>query len=902
MSQSATAPVASTDREDFVQHMTDSLLPPLELPSGASLQCIGHGLSPDALAARVSELGGEAVGAQIGSLHSYCDVWSAVGVPTDDGLAVIADGASGLDSDAAATPLRALAQTHVRRLLAIAGRGDESALRRILAAYVAICWLARADGLPAPLSWFRQTLTESQPEPCSAAAAMAIAVVDGEAALPLLQRHPAAAGAGVHLPVQEVRRSFARHAASVTALLDGVGMPIDKAHANDAQAMFLASPFGPNGKADAVGKARLARSSAELVARMEANGTASLWGDQAWNAASAIATAAPPLSTPGLPAPSVCPQRLVLLHRAHPCAHCVDGSCAIFEIAAMLSEGPVALYGDGRKRVYRQGHPEEYPLGPEDSAFQTAEVEKLRAQQAVGVLEPVATSSTAPTPVVSPTFPVHKYRFVASELAAEALLDGGADAALARLRQRAAATIERACALAATVPALIGGARLTAASLHAALQREAIASKPRLVFDPSVVNDHGTGWPHRMCDCPQMLSMVHRDGWVASVDVKSGFHCIGMHPSDRHLMAMRINGNVWQPTRLMFGVRQAPAHFSTFSAALVGIALRRIHAVLGSDCDVRLGAYIDDIFIFAPTRDLCERALSILRECTALLGVVLQDEKTRTPSQLAPILGLLVDTTTMMLRLPADKRYNTLFLIAVALAATQAGVPVSHTLIRKVTGKLNHFMSVNPRGMARLAPLWAACNVDTHDVLLSSVPAAVESLRWFEAQLADPRCSEAVLVPSLGGPDAPPWVSAGSDASGTVGFALYVGPIMIQGAWRPGLEKSIGALELYVHTLLGAAVDDILVGCVYRSLTDNLPNVYAVLSGHTGDADALPWAVALASLSETTGQPSISGWLPRGRNGFMDAASKTADSAVAGRIGADHARDGPAALHRRTRR
>jgi hypothetical protein len=123
---------------------------------------------------------------------------------------------------------------------------------------------------------------------------------------------------------------------------------------------------------------------------------------------------------------------------------------------------------------------------------------------------------------------------------------------------------------------------------------------------------------------------------------------------------------------------------------------------------VRLVAYVDDIFVIAPTRELCDRALAVLQRYCADIGIVLKAAKMRRPTQVAPVLGWLVDSRSMTVSIPAYKRYNTLIILSVVREAARQGRRVSHMLLDKLLGKLSHTMSIVPQASARLMPLWRA--------------------------------------------------------------------------------------------------------------------------------------------------------------------------------------------------
>ena len=45
---------------------------------------------------------------------------------------------------------------------------------------------------------------------------------------------------------------------------------------------------------------------------------------------------------------------------------------------------------------------------------------------------------------------------------------------------------------------------------------------------------------------------------LAKIDIKSAFHLLSVHPSDRHLLAMEWNKGIYIDTYLLFGLKSAP--------------------------------------------------------------------------------------------------------------------------------------------------------------------------------------------------------------------------------------------------------------------------------------------------------------------------------------------------------
>jgi hypothetical protein len=830
-------------------------------------------------------------GSEPPAAHATCNVWSAAALPTEDALATLDVWMEGVVAPPPDCPpsLRwryARAAERLPHLRRVAGSPSERPFRRVLAVYLALRWLAYADALPPPAPWFVQTLSE--PVPRGEAAYRALTFLSGAASLPVAARLPRLDHDGAYLPLDGVQRMFRRHLAGVMGAREAAAAegapappataaaappepPPPKPHAMDAASLRAAAPFEAGGRADATSRGAFAAEVAKLEARLPAlgDGGAAL-GPAAAAAAKRVRAAAPPPILPGAVTP-VDPLLLVLEHRAFPCDRCADGTCGIVRTAAAVGNAVVPFYGDMREQAVRVAaqRPQSYPrTAAEDTLFRR-DFAELAADGRMG--------PCAQPAVVSPTFYAYRWRYVESEAEARAILGRDPTALREHLDARARATVDAAVAGAAAGGS--GGGTSRSAAFMAALAREAVADDPRLVYDYKVINWAGCPWPMAMCTVTEMLGMVYPGGYVASTDVRSGFHHVALHPASRRFCAVRgPMGDVWEPSRLMFGFRDAPAHFSVLTAEMVETVLRRVRAALGVDCRVRMAVYIDDIFIFAATESDCARALGILRDYCAAIGVQLKEGKTREPSQLAPLLGISVDTRTMSVSLPADKRYNVLFLLSLAIDAGRRGAALPIALIRKLTGKLSSIVALLPAGVARLAPLWDACSAAG-----SATPtaAALAALVWFRDRLSDPAAAQSRLIPSPASPDAPPWVVCNSDASGAAGFAGCMGPIVWQGYWAPGCALSIGAREFYAGALLWAEAGDLLAGMVLQQRLDNAPDVFALLKGYTDDADARPYLAAILRGAARADALVLPAWLPREANEFCDEQSKAVPAEAA---------------------
>ena len=710
--------------------------------------------------------------------------------------------------------------------LLLRARCDPSALRRVLAVYLVEQLPGAAEARPRERRLFSQCEAGVETSARARAAHAALEEKDSPGMRPA-SLIPHMASQWYLKRLKEVAR--------------GEGPP-RRAHAMDPYAMWHASPLRPGGGADERGRVQLEREAQRLVE--EAQARPSNW-------------------VPPEPAPD--DERvfdgveMIIRHReAGGCLHCDAGDCAVAHVAALATAQPVIFYPGQRPSVKREPpEPRVYPLSEKEVRMQGEEVQKLWA---------CGRASLAEAPLwSSPTFFAYKSSFAPSLEWAEAEL--ATPGVAARVEARVEAS------LAGCDEGTRAGRPPGAGAIAAALGAQATTDKGRLVFDYSSLNEKGVAWPFALCGLGEIARMVHTGDWIASVDISAGYHRARTHERDRPYLTfarLGVEMRVLEPNVVMFGLRQAPAAFSTITAEVVATAARRIRRALGESCGIRLAVYIDDIFVIGSTKDLTERALAVLREHCGAVGAVLKEAKMRPPSQDAPVRGMRIDTVRGEVYLPADKRYSMLFLASFLIAVAARGWALPVAPLQKLTGKLSHFVTVYERGRPHLAPLYDAC--ERAPVGTSAV---VDALTYFRGVLSGGSRAGAFTAPLPNAPGAPPGVLSYSDAAGDVGCSINMGPIVIWARWR--VEKrdqrvSIGAKEMYPLVLLQECAGDLLALFDWCPRTDNLPNVFSMLKGHTDDAQLRPWLAAL--LVGRAGRRTVPGWEPRDYNAFMDGGSK----------------------------
>ena len=135
---------------------------------------------------------------------------------------------------------------------------------------------------------------------------------------------------------------------------------------------------------------------------------------------------------------------------------------------------------------------------------------------------------------------------------------------------------------------------------------------------------------------------------IAKLDIKDAFRLLPIHPSDRHLLAMHWNSAIYIDTCLPFGLRSAPKLFNILADLLTWMLERQgVSPVIH---------YLDDFLLMGPAlSNKCQKNLITVQQLCTQLGIPLAPEKLEGPTHRLTFLGIEIDTSSSLARLPQDK-------------------------------------------------------------------------------------------------------------------------------------------------------------------------------------------------------------------------------------------------------
>jgi hypothetical protein len=193
----------------------------------------------------------------------------------------------------------------------------------------------------------------------------------------------------------------------------------------------------------------------------------------------------------------------------------------------------------------------------------------------------------------------------------------------------------------------------------------------------------GNTWVQRthfkMESLDTVRQLVRPKDWAVKVDIKSAFTHVAIARQHRDFFRIRWRGQHLRFRAMPFGYSDAPRVFTH----LIRAALRPLRAQ-----GIRLIAYLDDILLLAPSKQLAVSQGQRLVRQLHQLGFDLKAEKcVLEPTQRIEFLGFNLDSVSLSVHLPTGKVKKLRQEVASTLRKAEAG-PVSAKHLASTLGKL----------------------------------------------------------------------------------------------------------------------------------------------------------------------------------------------------------------------
>ena len=285
-------------------------------------------------------------------------------------------------------------------------------------------------------------------------------------------------------------------------------------------------------------------------------------------------------------------------------------------------------------------------------------------------------------------------------------------------------------------------------------------------------------------DAARAIERMGRGAKMAKVDIKSAYRMIPIHPEDRSLLGMLWEDALYfDDAALPFGLRSAP---KVFTAVADGLEWRlRLEGLQ------QVFHYLDDFLIIAqPGSQQCGEELQRLQQVFSKLGVPIAEEKLRGPTVSLTFLGIELDTSAMVRRLPQGKLTELQQLVVESLP--KKGCRVKE--LQSLAGKLQHACKVVHPGRIFLRRVFELLRGVGKRQQFVRLNASFKSDLWWWHCYLDSWNGVAMMENC---PSIDQEIHLYADASGCFGSGAWWGVEWMQLQWPAGTEEwSIAYREL----------------------------------------------------------------------------------------------------------
>lgn len=291
-------------------------------------------------------------------------------------------------------------------------------------------------------------------------------------------------------------------------------------------------------------------------------------------------------------------------------------------------------------------------------------------------------------------------------------------------------------------------------------------------------------------DAVELILQLGPGTELVKLDLKNAYRMVPVHPEDHHLLAVSWEGKTYVDRALPFGLRSAPKIFSAVADMVSWV----LHCA-GIRHQLH---YLDDFLLLgAPNTDEAAQALAMALRIFEYLGIPVAVHKTEGPSICITFLGILINTVSFELRLPADKLQRLQTLVQ------SWNTEKAHTRkeLESLLGHLSHAASIIRPGRTFLRQLFSLLHqvrAPHHYVRLNA--GARADLAWWKCFLQSWSGSSFF-------PPHEPSFHVYSDASGGFGYGAFVGGLgWFQGLWPGGWENIDISVKELVPVVIAAAL------------------------------------------------------------------------------------------------
>jgi hypothetical protein len=201
--------------------------------------------------------------------------------------------------------------------------------------------------------------------------------------------------------------------------------------------------------------------------------------------------------------------------------------------------------------------------------------------------------------------------------------------------------------------------------------------KPRLVIDLSRNLNPHLHYEYFSYSSVRDATELSTPGcWYGKLDLSNCFLSFPLHPSARPHFIFRFEGQLYQFTKMPFGLSSAPR----ICTMLLSVVAFRMSALTVA----HLIRYLDDFLFIALTRAAMETTMQSAQQIFSDFGLVVNTEKTEGPTQQLSFLGIQLDSVAQTLSCTPERLAELRSLLTVALSEQRISLSFLASLICKL--------------------------------------------------------------------------------------------------------------------------------------------------------------------------------------------------------------------------
>jgi hypothetical protein len=292
---------------------------------------------------------------------------------------------------------------------------------------------------------------------------------------------------------------------------------------------------------------------------------------------------------------------------------------------------------------------------------------------------------------------------------------------------------------------------------------------------------------------------------------------------------------------------------------------------------------VDDWFTAAQQLKQVLAQMSQMSSVFESIGFTMQSEKYKYGQQVL-FLGILIDSTTMTVRIDAVVAKSFRLELEIYLVVLIGGKHLDYHLIRPICGKLNWFAEILQSGRLHIHSFW---NYLKH--YKASYPVSMNILRsdfqwWISLLLSWENGDSTGLVfriisseTLLSNPTSIYLVQ--SDASGTDGFGYFHSFLnsddiqYVSKSWEEPLDDPNNSMLFELHALLDYLITCTIRGVILIWINDNESSTWAINKGNCKDPASRIVLTRILHYCDLYHLQVLALWVPREQNTFADYLS-----------------------------